>query len=230
MSLLLSPKQIAEKALRKIGHTAWFETGGKGQALAVAVEYLDLVVAELAGTEQVEAFVPRRMDVNLIAGQAEYDLAGLLDPDPMWITRAHIVDEAGSENEILLLTRFAWDAIHDRSTRTGTPCELYVRRGPSPLAYPYPIPEADTTLRLTAQTVAPDISSDSATHGLEAAWQLLLIDRLAAEIGDGPVEKLTEVTLRRYRADADRRLAALVARGSSPNVTQPRKVKADIYL
>lgn len=231
MSLLLSPTQIAVLALRKIGRIAWFESGGEGPAVAIAREYLDLVVAELAGTEQHTPFVPAEMTVVINEGQQQYDLAGILEPDPYWITAARRRDDEGREIPLKLITRIDWDDHEDRNTRTGTPCELYVRRGTTPLAFLYPTPNADGTMLLTGQTVSPDIATDAnAGHGFETSWQLLLVDLLAIELGDGPVEKLPEQTLARFRNAAQMRKNQLVARGRPRNVAQPRKVKPDIYL
>lgn len=224
MSLRLNASAIAEAALRRIGTTSWNDAGSDGTKLRLAIEALDRIVAELAGTERLWWLVPRTKTVSLIAAQQEYDLSGVLDPDIEFALRAGLVTSTGHIEPLCLYRRIEWDAIDDRDTRTGTPEGLLIERSPSATMLVYPIPTTTWTVRLTAQTVAPDLTQSNGTidHGFPEAWQRYLELATAADIGAGPVEMLPEGEISRLLKQAEEAKSRLLARNRRENVERPR--------
>jgi hypothetical protein len=230
MSLRLNPAGIAEAALLRIGSTSWHDQGANGTKLSIALQALDGIVAELAGTERLGWLVPSAASVSLSAGVQEYDLSAVLDPDGEFFLRAYRVDGDNLE-EVDLLRRIEWDAIEDRLTRTGQPESLIIQRSPSSLMSVYPIPDQAYTLKLTFQTAAPDLTQSTGTvdHGFPEAWQRYLTLALAADIGAGPVEKLPEQEIDRLLKQADEAKRRLVARNIGENVRRPRFTRAQAF-
>lgn len=227
MSLTLSPSAIAVLALRRVRRVAPFETGGEGPHLSIALQHLDLVMAELAGTERLWWLTRIDQELAVEAGQQEYDLSGIQSPDPQDIIRAVWVDTTQRREPICLYRQEQWDEIDDRLYRqAATPEGAYVERTPASKLWLYPIPTEDGALHMTQQVIASDITNASADPSeLPAAWQRYFVLALAAEIGSGPIERLSEQEINRLIQQAANAKNILLARHRRENVRRPRFVQ-----
>ena len=228
MSRVLTPASIAEFALRSIGATYWHETGAEAPKLKVALGVLDMVMDEIAGTEHLNHLIPTTLAYPLIEGQAEYDLQSTVTPDIWMVRRASLLPTADSDEDALTLyRRIEWDALEDRFTRTGRPEGLYIEQSAASTLRPYPIPDADYTLYLTAQQAPIDVTDGDGNlpHSWPLAWQRYLTLATAYDCGRGPIAQLPEGELRRIRDDRDDAKFRLLARNRRENVRRPRYVR-----
>ncbi|MGE0723269.1 MAG: hypothetical protein AB7O45_02780 [Alphaproteobacteria bacterium] len=225
MSLVLTPASLAEDALRQIGATYWQEAGAEATKLRIALRRLDLVMAELAGTEHLFHLVPIEQRYQLIAEQAEYDIRSTTNPD-IWVVRGASIIEGDEERPLDLYRRVEWDAIEDRLTRTGRPEGLYIEQSAASLMRPYPIPDEDYAIVLTGQVTPADVTAGDGNtpHGWPQAWQRFLILATAYDCGAGPVAQLPESELRRIREDRDDARFRLLARNRRENIRRPQFV------
>ena len=226
MSRVLTPASIAEEALREIGATYWHEVGAEAPKLKIALRRLDMLMAELAGTEHLFHLVPITLSYPLVAEQAEYDLQSTVNPD-IWMVRQASLYPDDREEPLTLYRRVEWDALDDRFTRTGRPEGLYIEQSGASLMRPYPIPDTDYTIYLTAQQAPADVTDGDGNlpHGWPLAWQRYLSLATGYDCGRGPVAQLPEQELRRIRDDRDDAKFRLLARNRRENVRRPRFVR-----
>ena len=78
MSKLWKASGICERALRKIGAFSVNDTAADPEELSEALYWLDLAVAELAGTEQCQWLIPTTLSIALTANTPSYDLSTAL--------------------------------------------------------------------------------------------------------------------------------------------------------
>ena len=228
MSLTLSPSKIALLALRRIRHVSWFETGGEGPALSIALEHLDMLMAQIAGTERLWWLVKVDVPVEIDADTEEYDLAGILNPDAQDVIEVAWIAENGRRDPLCMYRLRDWNEIEDRTYRVGTrPEGVYVEHTSTSKMRLYPIPTEAGTVTLTIQAMAADISSgaEDAQHGAPAAWQRYFVLALAADIGAGPIERLGETEINRLLTQAREAKMDLLARGRRENVKRPRMIR-----
>lgn len=236
MSILLTAREISEKALRKAGVLSINDDAAEGPELAETLGWLDLIVAELAGTERCFFFIPDTLSIPLSADTPSYDLDGTLGADgpadgiqfPIFATIATI-DNNGSETPIEIVRRRQYEELAKKAT-TGTPDRIFIDRLNDPKMFVYPVPGTGASglaIKLVVQTFAPQYrlsQSGNKATGLRAAWQLWAITKLAAEIGDGPVRRLPKSEVDSFRRDAEVSLNRLTAfenreHNSMPHVT-----------
>lgn len=229
MSKTLSAQGICSAALRAIGAYPITETAPDGEQLREAMSWLDLILAELAGTQEILHLVPAgTVSLTLVAGQQDYSLitelgAGLPDNGIQFIRDLWLEDGNGNRSEFILLPKASFEEISD-TDRSGTPEYGYFDALESYKLRTWPIlPSTETstyTLEMIVQTFAPNVSpkgvsgavpSDSYTHDLPDAWQRYLVWRLASDIASGPVAMLPEQRIRRFQANATAAWAALDA-------------------
>lgn len=166
-------------------------TGLDQQRLAIGLQFLDMVVAEVVGTDSLfwEATGPR--EITLVADQPSYNIATLLSSDaPQFVHRAFVRDSSGYDSPLTFLSREQYDDLSDKDA-SGVPDRIYIEHGKS-LAYPYPVVAASGySVFLDSYGFSRDLtkSTGSIPHDLPNSWQMNLVYRLAAVIGDGPLIK-----------------------------------------
>lgn len=74
MSAVLSAVEICERALRAIGAFPVTDSAADGEQLREAMTWLDLIMAEVAGTGKLFNLIPNTISLNLINGTSRYDL------------------------------------------------------------------------------------------------------------------------------------------------------------
>ncbi len=237
MSKLFSSVEIATLALRRIGNLPTSESAPEGEDLRVTLEIMDLVLAELAGTNRVFSQIGVSLPLTLVAGKTSYLLkdalktlypkAGLLNPVSIWVNNA-----AGRQYEIPIVTRDVWERWR-YGNEIGAPEMVYIDREPNPTLFLFPAPRADDPslwfLEMVYQEQAPNVAPagvassvpEAQAHSLRQAWQLWLVKRLAYEIGSGPVETLPGQRLAPLKREADETFARLEARDNEADNLPP---------
>ena len=227
MSLRQSVKQLAERALRRIGAYSINDTGADSAELEEALYWMDLVVAELAGTEDCSWLTEDTIDIPFVAGQASYALNTATDwpdTDIAFPVSAYVREDTGVDTDIEMIRRVEYESIADKDAG-GSPTVVYIdRTADVPRATIYPVPtDTGASLRLVVQKQAPDmIGSGGARpgkldHGFPKEWQRWLVLATAAEIGAGPVRKLSQQEINDIRAGAVDAKARLMARANVEN-------------
>ncbi len=199
MSSLFTAKEICERALRLIGAFPIVDSQADAEELAEALTWLDLIMAELSGTELVFWLVPDTLTVPLSGGVGTYNLLNALGasaprngiefPVECWIA-----DASGNRSDITMLTRRGFEVL---GAATGTPTHVHIDRLGDPTLRTYPVLGSDVangtySLKIVAQTYTEDFAGGNGVKqtGARAAWQKWLVYQLAADIGSGPVRRV----------------------------------------
>lgn len=238
MSKLWKASGIAERALRKIGAMSINDTAADHEELSEALYWMDLAVAEFAGSERCQWLIPATLSKALSADTASYDLSdflgtsnptdGVLFPVSAWIRNS-----SGEDAEIQILRRTEYEAITDKD-QSGEPCSIYIDRlNADQNLYVWPVPsDATYTLRLVCQTYAPNLLSGTpneggnVAHGFSAEWQRWLVLQTAADIGSGPVRRLPSQEVSDMRQQAEISRSRLLTYSNTEKPSQPRRTRA----
>jgi len=228
MSRLFNASEIAAEALRKIGAYAINDSAPDPREHGLALNWLDLVMAELSGTQKCWWLVPQSIDLDLTSGTRTYlltNILGSLAPDGMVFPVRAALLRNGTETDLRLVTRQEYDAIAAKAT-AGTPELLHVDRLREATMNVYPVPaEAGLQVRLTFQKFAPTVAAGGNNHGLRLSWQRWAIYRVASDIGDGTVRHVPVNELKALEAKAREGKAALDAYDNREHQSYPRRVK-----
>lgn len=231
-SQLFSAREIGELVLRKIGAFTTNDAAADSNELDVTLRFMELEVAELAGTERCQWLVPATIEIDLEPDTALYDdlpdsLGSALPATKIaYVIAAYIVDSAGVATPIELMRRRAYEDIPDKTTG-GTPDFVHVDRlNDDPRLFVYPVPAGTTddptvtglTLRLVVQTYAATVlgaesqeTAGNMAHGFDRAWQKWLMLQTALAVGDGPVRQLDSGKITRLGGQAAASKSALMA-------------------
>jgi len=224
MSRLLTSAQLAEHSLRQIGVYSVYDTGADDSSLSVALERLDLLVAEMVGSNKFWWFVPSQQRVSLNAGVVTYNLNGLLTTPLQFIQHVFLLRD-GKETELTQERRSFADEHTIDVLEGGPPTSVYIERNDSPLITVLPAPLAGDQLLITGQQYAENLtqSNGGIAHGFPAAWQRAIILQLSADLGSGPITRLPDNELIMLKQDAGAAFIALERFNNRENVREPRK-------
>ena len=198
MAKLFTPRQIAEFVLRRVRLYTAHDDGVDPAYLSIALEAMDMALAEFAGTYPCHWLVENTISVDLAADTVPQNVVGLSasigDTSLQYITDVQIRRTAtGDQSSLTRLSRSQYNEIPDK-TASGPPTHVYIdRQRFTPDFYFYPVPAtADFDALVTWQKVSPDLTENTGAeaHGLEAAFQRWMTYRAASDIGDGPAVAL----------------------------------------
>lgn len=217
-TLFLTPKQLCERALRKINAYSINDTAADPEHLEEALFWLDLIVGEIAGTNRCSWLIGTAVGIALDADTQTYSLADAMGNDlpsgrALFPTAAYLRDSSGTDSPVSIVKRDDWNAIEDKDT-TGIPECVYIDRLTSQNISVYPVPTTnDYTLYVDVQTYARNMTAANGVvrHGLPAEWQLYLVLELSGYVGDGPIRRINANTLRMWKAEADKKRDRLLA-------------------
>lgn len=232
MPVIMTAGKVAEWALRNVGRFTTKDASPDPGDLAVALEALDMSIAELAGVEGIWWLKPISQSVPLTEEQAgPYDLNALLNPRLESFERAFLTTTLNPEGtEIAMFTRAQYEALPAR-TNTGTVVGVYIERGISPKMYVYPTPALGVTdqIRLYGQTYTRDLtdSGGNIPHDFPAAWQLWMINQTAYVISGGAVARLPLSERKVMQDDAADKLALLKTLSNRQNLARPLPQQPD---
>ncbi|MFH1603694.1 MAG: hypothetical protein ABIH03_07285 [Pseudomonadota bacterium] len=213
----LSAIEACERALRKIGAYAINDEAADPDEIEETLYWLDLIVAEVTGTRRCYWLTPATVTFDWPDGEssvvladqmgADYPPTGILFPVRAWLVDYETGDR---QSEIELCRRRKYEEL-SISTTAGSPEVLYIDRlVENQKAYVSPVPDnADNLWKIAlefqaySRSVLGEQGGDQAGDvptGFDQTWQLWMVTRLAAEIGDGPVKRLEASTIRDWRA------------------------------
>ena len=221
-----SAAEICEMALRKVGAFAINDEAADQDELDETLKWLDLILAEVTGTRRCYWLTPATVTFDWPAAENSVVLADQMGADYpptgiMFPVRAWLVDTATGlrQNELELCRRKTYEQKSNQAT-PGSPQILYVDRlVEDQLAYIWPVPSTDDLFQVALEFQAYNQSAIGTQGGAQAGdvpigiqkeWQLFIVTRLAAEIGDGPVKRLEQSTIRDWRTMCDGYLSALI--------------------
>jgi hypothetical protein len=219
MALLLDARDIAVMALRKIGRVSPNQPSAKAADLSIALDVLDVEVAQLAGTKRLWWLVPANATFYLDANEASFDLitqSGGAITSVQFIITFQILD---TNNRVVSvprrISRREYDQITDK-TKTGLPEVVYIdRTSPRPVVYTWPVTPAASTYQayVAVQNYSETMSDDNGNtaHGLPTPWQGWAISRTAYMLGGGYISTLPSDELTRHKNDAQDALQMLQA-------------------
>jgi len=232
MSATLTARQIGEKALQLIGDYSPNDTGADPENLARALEWLDIEVSHLAGTEQMDWLIEDSVTFTLTADEASRTVADALSGvtfDLQFIVAAQLVDSNGNETPIEIVPVTQYEAIDDKD-QSGRTCKIYIdRQASAPVMYFWPVVSTSGySVRMTLVDFAPTLTdphSDVATK-LRPAWNKWAVNQLAATIGTGPVRALPDNRIRTFLAIAEEGRLKLIDREDRQHDTRPPVMEA----
>ncbi len=220
---------ICERALRKIGAYSIRDTGARTDEMDEARHWLDLVVGHVASMKRTWWLVPGTARLTLTAGTTAYGLRTLLPGAPavQHVVALHTVDlTTGQRDPLLIARRQEWE---DRDGTLGPDDAVmaWIDRTRDPVLNLYPAPPSPVrqAIDVTFQAFAPDQTIGTFTQKIQMVrdgWNLFLITRLAAEIGNGPVRKLPQDEVRELQMSAMRLYDDLAAYDDHEQADEPR--------
>lgn len=233
MSTKLSARQICEHALRRIGAFSINDDGADGTEMTVALQNLDMELAELAGTSRLLFLVPDTLSITLTGGIKSYDIDDVLgqaapDLGIQFPISASLDISNGNETPIEIVTRPKYEEIKRKDT-TGNPEIIFIDRLDDPKMLVYPVPAVGVTtlkIKLVVQTFAPEFSGNGQkATSLRVAWNKWAVLQLAAAIGDGPVRQLPDAEVNKIVALAEASRQRLEAFENRDHHSYPRLVE-----
>ncbi len=211
MSSLFTGKKICELALRKIGSYSINDTAPDEMHMREALSWLDMIVAELAGTERWLGFTPATVDLSITGGTQSYDLLTMMGASApsegvSFPVSAKLTDENGNRLPLEIVTREVFENVTDIN-EIGTPDKIYIDRLSTPTLKVHPTPATGTdtyVINLVYQKLGTNLSDHkTGLTGVDfrAAWQRYAVLRLAYDLGGGIIITLPASRIDRIRLD-----------------------------
>lgn len=239
MSQLLTAKHIAEEALGNIGEFPVTESAADPEKLRRAMTWLDLIMAQQAGSTRMFNLIPDTLSVVLTNGTTEYDLNTALGADlPLdrvqFPVDAWLENDAGTRRPVEIVTRDRIEGVNNVAD-TGDVCQIYIDRlptAPKLRIYRTPATTDSTTwtLKIVVQTYAPNVApggvtgttpSGSVLHGFRLAWQRWLILQLSIDLAGGAIVKLPKSSIDNWVGQATAAKLALEAYDNREHESTP---------
>lgn len=236
MSTTFIPRELIEMSLEDIGATSINERGATAEQLRRGLNRLDLIVAELVGTNRCFWLIPSTVEIAITGATQTYDLMSVLgtsapDNGIQFPVGAVLEDgETGDRTPLTIITRERY-LEKDDPDETGTPEEIYIDRLAAPTMTIFPVPasgEDDFSVFLDLQTYGPSFPTKDRgkdAHEFGVAWQNFLVMSLNARLGSGTVIKLPEDEIRRWEGKAEKAKSDLLAWENRQHDTEPPQVK-----
>lgn len=206
MAKLFTAREIATLALRNIGVVSNVETSAPEGKLLIALELLDVILSEKAGTTRIWSLVPQELTFTYTADAESVNITALLGANNSLDVFRHAYDD-DTDDEILLVRRQDFDDSKNSGLFPFTAGRiLYVASDGDDTytAYMRPVPTTALTVRITGQRFSPTVSAAAGSsaglaHGFERAWQRWMVNALSADAGNGPLARLPKDRLDDYR-------------------------------
>jgi len=237
MSTLMTASEVCERALRMIGAYAINDAAARPADLKEALYWLDMMLADLAGKDVLSWLVPATIEIELTEEVGAYDLLTALGTNApngyLYPIEAMLEVSAGNLVPLPIITRRTFDTIVNPD-EAGLPTQCHIDRlVTAPQMRLHPIPAADQTdlvVHLTIMTFPNDIATSGVTGragqgnvatGLRQTWNLWACEMLASYTGDGPVRRMPDARISRWRNSAEARMADLMGFENREHETQP---------
>lgn len=239
---LLSARELCEMSLGKIGAFVTNDEAADPVEMDRSLKWLDIIVGEIAGTNRCHWLIPTTVRFEWpdeLASDAlgdlmgsEYPPEGVLFPIKAWLVNATTGKRV---TELKLVRRHEYED-HVDLALPGQPEQLYIdRQSPDLQASLYPVPslgagwQVDLMLQKYAKSMLGQLTGSTQAgelaHGFSQEWQLYLITRLAAELGDGPVRRLPMSEIAEFRTIAGGLLGRLETYSNREKRSEPARTK-----
>lgn len=192
------------------------ETEAPEGKVLIALQILDMILAEKAGTSRFTFLTPQHATFTYAANADSVDVTSLLGANKLDFVRAAYNDD--TSDEITLLRRDEWDLFQNGLYCFGTARALYIADNnvDTYTAFLLPKPTVDFKIRLTGNKFPNDVakatkSASDVSHGFGVAWQRWMTYALAIDCGSGPLARLPEDRLNDWRVQAQLSWIALQA-------------------
>lgn len=230
--MAVSAVDVAVGALRTVGAFAPYDVNPDPSDLAITLSYLDKILAEKVGTEQLWFFVPETVTAALDQGIGEYylnDITGTIEFQ--FVRGIKLLKTNGEEVPVTLIRRETYEEFRN-DTCFDNPGEVqyaYVERNDNPKIFLFPSPsDGDMSLKIWGQVYSNKIRTACngvQTIGFSDAWDLCLETELSVIIGRGAVVDIGAGKREELARAAKDKWELLVSRNTRENVTKPRCVK-----
>jgi hypothetical protein len=230
MATVFPVNTIINEALRAVGELSTHDAGSDPAKFAIAMTWLDMLVAEVVETERPLWLIPEAVTASIPIDTVPFDFvqaaASDIETDRFRgpITCAIVSDATGHADPLRRMTLQEYEAIGDKSAG-GYPCAVYVDRTElRPLFY------FDSVVKVTGYSLRVTFFLNNQAiavngeHGFPQAWQRFLVRALAADIGSGPVVRLPQSEIDDHRKQAEMARERLFARKNRP-YARPNRVK-----
>lgn len=229
----LSAIEICERALRKIQAYAINDEAADPDEVDESLQWLSLIIKEITGTRRCYWLTPETVTFDWPINEPSVVLADAMGKayPPTGIQfpiRAWMVNNTTGlrEREIPLVRRKEYERRIRHSTN-GPPSMLFIDRlVERQTAYAWPVPNTpdpsdpgapEWQIALEFQVYSRSVfgeqggeQSGDVPHGFSTEWELFIVTRLAAEIGDGPVKSVDINRVKEWRALAAASLSELL--------------------
>lgn len=226
-STLLSARGLCELVLQRIGAYAVNDEGADPIEMNRTLQWMDLTIAEIAGTDQCLWLVPETLSFEWPAATRTDTLENLLDTalpptGVLFVKQASLLDSNGIRmGNLPLVARDVYEKISNKDD-AGRPEKLFIDRLASDFnASIYRVPDATQTytIELVVQTYAASVmgnqgqtdQSGDVRHGFSQEWQRFIVNRVGADVGSGPVRRLDLNEIKDMRDEAIASFARLQA-------------------
>lgn len=247
----LSAIEICERALRKIQAFAINDEAADPDELDESLHWLSLIIKELTGTRRCYWLTPETVTFDWPINEASVVLADQMGADYpttgiQFPVRAWLINKTTGlrERELPLVRRKKYEK-HLRLTTNGPPQELFIDRlVQDQKAYIWPVPNTpdpsnpsapEWQIALEFQVYSQSVfgeqggdQSGDVPHGFSTEWELYIVTRLSAEIGDGPVKSVDITRVKEWRALAEGSLSLLLYANREKN-NRPHATKRYDY-
>lgn len=240
MSQVFTARQLCERALRVINAFPVTDSAADPEHLREAMFWLDMLLGQLAATEELLCLVPSPTQVQftITNGTGNYDLIGALGAnapvDGIESPKAAYLQwPSGRRTPLEIVARDTFMERHDPA-ETGPPRMVYMDRLPDSQLFIHPIPAVTDTnsyvVIIDVQTYAPNVSPAGATGAQPKAtdvtkfrqgWQRYLVFQLSHDLGSGPIFKRPEADLNRWGKAAATAKAELLAHENREHDDEP---------
>lgn len=211
MAKLFSAREICALALKKIGVISAQDTAASEGSILTALQHLDLLLGEKTATSRFWSLVPQASTFTYPADAESCDISSLMGTgNALDIFMHAYLDD--TDDEITLLTREEFDLYKNSGLfpfRTSRVLYVQTDSGDQSFtAYLRPVPTAAIEIRVTGQKLSPTVSAAAGStanlaHGMETGLQRWMVFALSCDLGDGPLARLPEDRLDRWRGTAE---------------------------
>lgn len=232
MPIRQTAKKVAENALSTIGAFPASQPVPDEGELRKTLVWLEMLLNTQAGIRPMAGFW-RVIEIPIEAGTGDYLLSDFDNSaGTQHVFSVNLVDDGGNVTPLDI----EWEnrSIIENLEQTGEPRRCVITKDVYPTIKIYPTPlqaheDAGMVLRVRIQTYHDNIDETGIADSdllIRPSWYLWLTKRLAYEIGCGPVRRLVETELSRFKKDADDLETLLLARDGQyqspkPPVTEP---------
>lgn len=221
---------ICTFALRFAGVLGTYDTAANDDQFEVALEHLNILLAEKTGTKVHWYLLPAAQEIPLVANDSDYELANLLSQGtPLMMIRDAWLERDGERTQLDLIRQRQFEEEYDPVNEVGTPKKVYITTDDTPTAYVLPTPNMSSTWNLVLYGIKypTDIRENNGNTftGFPDACVRWLSLQLAVDISAGVVTSLPDARFKRLKDMAKDAERAINRFRNRPNIQQARHTK-----